>query len=98
MSDIAKWGLLVAGAVALIALIIAMPFMDFINFGELGNNISTLLFFVGDAFTFGRRLINVFLTPFGRSIVTGLMIYWLAKPFIGMGIKMTAWIYHFVFK
>lgn len=98
MSDIAKWGLLVAGAVALIALIVALPFVEFINFTEITNGIETILFICGDAFVFGRRLVNVFLTPFGRSLVSGLMIYWLAKSFIGMGIKITAWIYHFVFK
>lgn len=98
MSDIVKWGLLAAGAVALVALIVALPFVDFINVGELGTLISRLVVLVGGAFTSARGLVNNFLTPFGRDVLTGIMLYLLAKWVITLSIKITAWIYHFIFK
>lgn len=98
MSDIVKWGLLAAGAVALVALIVALPFVDFINVGELGTLISRLVDLVGGAFTSARGLVNNFLTPFGRDVLTGIMLYLLAKWVITLSIKITAWIYHFIFK
>ena len=98
MSDVVKWGLLAAGAVALVALIVALPFVDFINVGELGTLISRLVDLVGGAFTSARGLVNNFLTPFGRDVLTGIMLYLLAKWVITLSIKITAWIYHFIFK
>ena len=98
MSDIVKWGLLAAGAVALVALIVALPFVDFINVGELGLLIGRLVDLVGGAFTSARGLVNNFLTPFGRDVLTGIMLYLLAKWVITLSIKITAWIYHFIFK
>ena len=98
MSDIVKWGLLAAGAVALVALIVALPFVDFINVGELGSLIGRLVDLVGGAFTSARGLVNNFLTPFGPDVLTGIMLYLHAKWVITLSIKITAWIYHFIFK
>lgn len=98
MSDIAKWALLVAGIVILIALIVALPFVDFIDLGEFENALNNVVNIAGDAFQFARGLINCFLLPFGRTIVTGLMFWLLGKWAIMIGIKITAWAYHFIFK
>lgn len=98
MSDIAKWGLLVAGAVALIALIVALPFVEFINVGEFTSAINTIVEVCSDGFLFGRGLLNNFLSPFGRGLVTGILLYLFGKFFIGITIKITSWIYHFIFK
>lgn len=98
MSDIAKWALLVAGAVAFIALIMALPFVEFINVGEFTSALANVIIIAGDAFAFGRGLINNFLLPFGRSVATGLMIWLLAKWAIPVAIKIGAWVYHFIFK
>lgn len=98
MSDIAKWALLIAGAVALIALIVALPFVKFIDLGEFGNAINNIVTVVGSAFQNARGLLNNFLTPFGRGMVTGILVYLFGKWAITIGIKITAWIYHFIFK
>lgn len=98
MSDVAKWALLVAGAIALIALILALPFVEFINLDEFTSILTTITTIAGDAFHFGRGLINLFLLPFGRKVLTGLMIWLIGKWAILMGIKAGAWIYHFIFK
>lgn len=98
MSDIAKWALLIAGAVALIALIVALPFVKFIDVGEFGNLLNNITDIVGGSFQWGRGLVNNFLTPFGRGLLTGVMAYLFGKFAITVGIKITAWIYHFIFK
>lgn len=98
MSDIAKWALLAAGAVALIALIVALPFVEFINLGEFSNSLGTIVAYAGDALLMARKLINNFFSPFGRGVLTGLLIWLLGKNFMMVGIKIGAWIYHFIFK
>ena len=98
MSDIAKWALLVAGAVAFLALILALPFVEFINLNEFSAALANVISIAGNAFKFGRGLINNFLLPFGRTVATGLMIWLLAKWAIPIAIKIGAWVYHFIFK
>lgn len=98
MSDVAKWALLVAGALALIALIVTLPFVEFIDLDEFSSILTNITNIAGDAFRFGRGLINLFLLPFGRKILSGLMIWLIGKWAILIGIKTGAWIYHFIFK
>lgn len=98
MGEFVKWGLLVAGAVALIALIVALPFMEFLNVGELSNQIGVVVTYCGSFFANARGLINIFLAPFGRTVLSGLIGYFMTKWIIKLGIKITAWIYHFIFK
>lgn len=98
MSDIAKWALLVVGAVALIGLIVALPFVKFIDVGQLASAVNNIVTIAGDAFRFGRGLVNLFLLPFGRKIVTGLMIWLIGKRVIPLAIKIGAWVRHYIFK
>lgn len=98
MSDIAKWALLVAGIIALIALIVALPFVDFINLGEFQAALSNVVSVAGGAFRFARGLVNNFFLPFGRTVITGLLYWLFGKWAIMVGIKIVAWIYHFIFK
>lgn len=98
MSDIAKWALLVAGAVALLALIVALPFVEFINVDEFGAALTSIVAIAGDAFRFGRGLINNFLTPFGRSVFSGLLLWLLGKWVMPTTIKIGVWVYHYIFK
>lgn len=98
VSDIAKWALLVAGALALIGLILALPFAEFLNVGELSTAISNVVSVAGSSFGTVRGLLNNFLLPFGRDVLSGLLVYFFCKWIITIGIKITAWIYHFIFK
>ena len=98
MSDIAKWALLVSGAIALIALIIALPFVEFINVGEFSSAISSVVTIAGDALMSARKLVNNFLSPFGRTVLSGLLMWLFGKWALMIGIKIAAWIYHFIFK
>lgn len=98
MSDVAKWALLVAGAVAVIGLILALPFVEFIDAGEYANLVTSVVVVAGNAFSFARGLINNFLTPFGRTALSGLLYWMFGKWVITIGIKVTVWAYHFIFK
>lgn len=98
MGDIAKWALLVAGIVAILALITALPFVEFIDIDEFGAAIASIASIAGSALQFARGLINNFFSPFGRTVVTGLLYWLLLKPFLMTGINALIWIYHYIFK
>jgi hypothetical protein len=98
MGDAIKWGLLATAIIVLIALVVALPFTNFIDVGEFTNGLTTIVNVCGNAFTSARGLINSFLTPFGRNLVTGMLIWFFGKWAITITIKITAWVYHFIFK
>lgn len=98
MADVAKWALLVAGALIIIGLICALPFMDFVNADEFGALITGLVDICGSGFVFARGLINNFLTPFGRVALTGLLYWLFGKWAITIAVKIIIWVYHFIFK
>lgn len=98
MSDVVKWGLLVAGAVALIGLVVALPFVGFIDGGEYAAALTTIVEICGDAFRFGRGAVNIFLLPFGRKVLSGLLVWLVGKWAMMIGIKIAAWVYHFILK
>lgn len=98
MSNAIKWALLTAGALLLIGLVMALPFVGFIDFGEFGSAISNIVSVCGDLFSSARGLINCFLLPFGRTVLTGLLLWFFGKWAIMVSIKITTGIYHFVFR
>lgn len=98
MSNIAKWALLIAGAIALIALVMTLPFASFLNTGDVADTVNQIVGICGNAFSSARGLINNFLLPQGRTILSGIIVYLFAKWVIISGIKITTWIYHFIFK
>lgn len=98
MSDLVKWGLLTAGLVALIGLIMALPFVDFIDLGQFSAAVNNIISVAGNAFQSARGLINCFLLPFGRTLLSGIMVWLFGKWAITVAIKIVAWVYHFVFR
>lgn len=98
MSDLAKWGILVAGALVVIGLILALPIAAGLQPGILSDGVNAILQYCADAFRFGRGLVNNFLLPAARPVLTAVMIWLLAKWVLLIGIKISTWIYHFIFK
>lgn len=98
MSDIVKWGLLGAGVVLLIGLVSALPFVDFINFTEFSAALNNIIDSCSGFLVNARRLINCFLLPSGRTILSGLLVWLFGKWAILISIKTVAWVYHFVFR
>lgn len=98
MSDIAKWALLVAGALVIIGMILTLPFTEFLVPDQFTTLIGTLVEIAGDGFIFGRGVINNFLTPYGRAVLTGLLYWFFGKWAITISFKIVVWVYHFIFK
>lgn len=98
MSNVVKWGLLTAGLIALIGLIMALPFVGFIDFNEFSNSLSNILNVIGGGLHSARGLINNFLTPTGRNILSGILVWLFGKWAITVAIKIVAWVYHFIFR
>lgn len=98
MSNAIKWALLAAGAVVLVGLVLALPFVDVINFGELSGAVSNLISVCGVSLQSARGIVNCFLSPWARGVLSGVIYYEIAKFAITVSIKITTWIYHFIFR
>ena len=98
MSDVAKWAILVAGAVTCIGLIVALPLMQHADLAVFTEAIATICNVAGDALRFGRGLVNNFLSPWGRNCLSGLMTWLLAKFLVTWTLKVSSFAYHFIFK
>lgn len=98
MSDAIKWTLLGTALVLLIGMIVLLPFNQFINADEFTNAINTIVSLCSNAFSFARGLINNFLSPFGRTVLTGLLVWLFGKKFLMVSIKIVSSVYHFIFK
>lgn len=98
MSNAVKWALLAAGIVALIALVALAPVADLSLLGNIGGYLNQLLSVAGGAFNSARGLINYLLFEPVRPFLSGLLIWIFAKWAVTVGVKITAWVYHFVFR
>jgi len=98
MSDVAKWAILVVAATSMIALVVMLPIMEFIDLGVFQTAITGILNIAGDALRFGRGLVNNFLGPWGRKCLSGLMMWLCAKFLVTWTLKVSAFAYHFIFK
>ena len=88
MSDVVKWALLTAGLIALIALVMALPFVGYIDLGEFGAAVSNIVSIAGQFFQSARGLINAFLLPFGRNLLSGILVWLFGKWAITVAINM----------
>ena len=100
MSDAIKWALLVAGVVSLILIILSMPFAVYLGDSatEVSNGVTKIVSYCGQYFRQARGFINCFLTSSGRTVLSGLILYFFTKYFVKLTVKITAWIFHFIFK
>ena len=98
MTDGIKWIILVAAAILIIGMVIALDITQYIDLGVVRDAITTIVSYAGDAFDFGRGLINNLLSPWARVALSGLLYWILGKEFILWTIKVSTWVYHFIFK
>lgn len=98
MSDAIKWGILVAGIIICIGLVVGAGFTGYISGDVVADGVSIILTYCGTALKYGRGLINNFFFPSAYPIVT-FSIWWIVlKPIVTFGIKITVSIYHYIFK
>lgn len=96
MSNIVKWGILTAGLIAIVAVCSTFGLLDGVT--SIGGLINQLVSLLGSGLQFGRGLINNFLTPSGRVLLTGLLMFIFFKWVVTMGVKITTTVYHFIFR
>ena len=98
MSDAIKWALLAAAAIIIIGLIVALPIFDYIHINQFTSALNSIVNIVGTGFYNARALINNFLSPFGRNILSGILIWLFGKWALKISINIVVWVYHFIFK
>ncbi len=98
MSDIAKWALLVAGFAVILALILALPIVGFTNGETVAASFGELVAILSPYIIQARAFINIFLTPFGRTLFSAVIGYMFIRYFITWPIKLITSVYHWIFK
>lgn len=99
MSDVAKWLILAAFAVSGIAVILGFPIMEYaLDFDTYLSGITTIVTYAGNAFRFGRGLINNLFSPWARTALSVLMTWLVGKWLMTYSLKIAIWIYHYMFK
>lgn len=98
MSDIAKWALLGAGIIAVLLIILAFPIFGVIDASEFSSMMGSFVTSASSFLRFGRGLFNNFLTPYGRTLLTVILSWFLLKPFVMLGAKTTVMVYKWIFK
>lgn len=100
MSDAVKWALAAAIVIALIAIVLTLPFVKYVT--ESNSAINEAVYVISeycyDGFYYARGFINIFLTPFGSGLLSGIMVYLFTSWIVKLTIKITVWVFHFVFK
>lgn len=100
MSDFIKWGLLAVLIVAAIVTVIASPPVQAVLSGssDIGTQLTTIITTCGTYISFGRCIINNFLSPVARGVLTGLIAYLFLKPIILFGYKSITMFIKFIYK
>lgn len=100
MSDIIKWGLLATAVISLVAVIVTLPIVNFFGSSSavVSEGIGVILDITSPYLYTARAFINIFLNSWGRKILTGLITYLFFKWFLVLNLKVTTWVYHFIFK
>lgn len=98
MGDAIKWALLIAGIVIIIGLIVALPFVEFIDLASFTESLTSIVSIAGNALYTARCAINNFLSPVGRVILSGILIWLFGKWAIKVALNIVVWVYHFIFK
>lgn len=100
MSNIAKWAILVAGFLALIAIILTFPFVQYLPQGiqVISFNMHSFVCNIEKYAYSARSLLNIFLYDFARDMLSACLMYLMFKKLFTLGIKVTTWAFHFIFK
>ena len=106
MSDAVKWALAASITLALLITVLTFPFVSLLPEGatELKNILDSLVANRDDITSFGyylyqaRGFLNMFLTSFGIKLLNVLIVYFFTSWILKITIKITSWIFHFIFK
>lgn len=98
MADIAKWGILIAVAVAVIALIVALPFTQLIDMSALSTGLGNIISIISYYLISARGFLNLFV-PEGYEWMITVSISWnILARFLTWAINVTTQAVHYLFK
>ena len=98
MADIAKWAILVAGLIAIVAIIVSLPIFDVLNIDELTAAISGIATIAADGLKNARAIINCFFTPVGRTLLTIVIGFKMFDFLYKWGFRVVFYAYNWIFK
>lgn len=98
MSDLAKWALLVAGLIAIVAAVVALPIFQIIDVASLTSAVSTIASKCSSALIAARGIINFFFFPATRPLLTVAIGYLMTKFLVVWTIKIVSVVYKWIFK
>ena len=98
MSDLAKWGILIAVAVGIIALIVALPVTEMLDFSLLRTGliqvVSSTTYYLKQA----RGFLNFFVPEGYEWMITASISWNLLSRFLTWAINITSQAAHYIFK
>lgn len=98
MSDIAKWTLLVAAMLGLIAAVVAVGIFDAINVAAVNATISQFTGLISPYVGFARGLINYLVFPQVIPLIDVILFYLITRPFVVGLIMVGRNVYVWIFK
>ena len=100
MSDAVKWALAAALVVGVVVTCLTFPFVQYLPtaHSDLAYVLNAIGNHCGSAFYEVRGFINFFLFDFSQKMLSGLIIWFFTSWFAKWTIKITVWVYNFIFK
>lgn len=98
MSDIAKWAILAAGIIALIAIVMNLPIVQAIDTAQIAGVLSQFLSVVTPYITFARGLINFMVLPQVIPMIDIVMVWVFCKPLLTFVPMITKAVYKWILK
>ena len=98
MSDLAKWALLLAGLVAIVAAVVALPIFQIIDIASLTSAVATISVKCSSYLTAARGIINFFFFPAMRPMLTIAIGYSISGFLLIWAIKIVSMVYCWILK
>lgn len=98
MSDLAKWGLLLAGLIAIVAAVVSLPVFNVIDIPTLTSSVSMITSVCSSSLQSARGIINFFFPESVRPLVTVALGYMFTKFLLVWVIKIFSLVYSWIFK
>ena len=100
MSDAVKWALAAAIVIGLITIVLTFPFVSMLpeSANQLKTNLDSISNSAGSFLYEARGFVNIFLGGFGMRLLNVLIVYFCTSWILKLTVKITIWVFNFIFK
>lgn len=98
MSDLAKWVILVTAAVAVIALIVALPVTEMIDLSALSEGLTIIADRLGYYLMCARGFLNLFVPEGFEWLITASISWNILSKFLTWAVNIASQAAHYIFK